>query len=320
VSNKRVLPVVVLLSGILAGAGWMAVNSVSHHEAKTAAVAHLMTTAPATSSRSVATTTSSKAKPTTSATKPKPTAKKTPPPAKKVTTKKVSSATVTNAVQSVSRRAIPGVMVLDRQSGKTLLSINSGHRFHSASLVKLLIAIDVLHSGASSAERSDLSFMLKMSDDNTASRYWVRQGGAPLVSREASRLGLHETAPPTPAGQWGNTWLSPRDMVTIYQYILSRLPGPDRDLIVNAMAAAPQHASDGFNQWFGIPSGQRADWAIKQGWGSSSDSICLHSTGLVGTHWRYIVVVMTQHPLGTSLATGTASTTAGVRALAPLIN
>jgi hypothetical protein len=319
VSNKRVLPVAVLLSGILAGAGWMAINTVSHHETDNTAVARLQTTTQAAASTAMVATTSSKPKPTTSSVKPKPTSKKKPP-ARKASTKKVTSATVTNAVQSVSGKAIPGAMVFDRQTGKTLLSINSSHRFHSASLVKLLIAIDVLRSGASSSERTDLSFMLKMSDDNMASTYWVRQGGAPLVSREASRLGLHETAPPTPAGQWGNTWLSPRDMVTIYQYIENQLPGSDRDLIVNAMAAAPEHASDGFDQWFGIPSGQKADWAIKQGWGSSSDSICLHSTGLVGTHWRYIVVMMTQHPLGTSLATGTASTTAGVRALAPLIN
>lgn len=311
-----------LLSGILAGAGWMAVDTLANRSTAHAAVAHDLPTQRATATTMVATRASSskpKPKPTTSSTKPRP--KKTAPNTKaNSATAHVSGSTVTRAVQSVSSKAITGAVVFDRQSGKTLLSVNSSHRFHSASLVKLLIAVDTLRDGATAQERTDIAFMIRMSDDNMASRYWVRQGGAPLVSREASRLGLHETAPPTPAGQWGNTWLSPRDMVTIYQYILNQLPGSDRDLIVNAMANAPEHASDGFDQWFGIPTGQKADWAIKQGWGSSSDSICLHSTGLVSTHWRYIVVMMTQHPLGTSLATGTAATTAGVRALAPLIS
>lgn len=310
-----------LLSGILAGAGWMAVDTMANRGNATVAVAHQLPTETATTTTTtVATHTSSKPKPkpTTSATKTKPSTARTPTKTAK-SGAQFSPAAVSRAVQSVEPQAVTGAVVVDRQSGKTLLSVNSSHRFHSASLVKLLIAIDTLHSGAGAQERKDLAYMIKMSDDGTASQYWVRQGGASLVSREASRLGLHDTAPPTPAGQWGNTWVSPRDMVAIYQYILG-MPAADRDLIVNAMAAAPEHASDGFDQWFGIPSGQRADWAIKQGWGSSSDSICLHSTGLVNTHWRYIVVVMTQHPLGTSLSTGTRATTAGVRAVAPLIN
>lgn len=305
-----------LLSGILAGAGWMAVTAVAHREAGVA-VAQILTTTPAatttTSSHEVTTMAS-----TSSVPSPRSKAKRAQPA--RSAPAHVTGASVVRAVRSVDPSATAGVLVVDRRSGTTLLSVNAARRFHSASLVKLLIAIDVLRSGqADGATREMLARMLRMSDDNLANLFWVRQGYGALVTRTVAALGLHDTAPPTPAGRWGNTWLSPRDIVTIYDYVLERLPSADRDLIVKALASAPEHAADGFDQWFGIPDGQRAQWAIKQGWSTSATDTCLHSTGLVGRGWRYVVVVLTEHPRGTRFSTGTASATAGVRALAPLL-
>ena len=48
-------------------------------------------------------------------------------------------------------------------------------------------------------------------------------------------------------------------------------------------------------------------------------TIVLHSTGLVGDGWRYIVVVLTEHPLGISWAAGRKSVTAAAKALSPVL-
>jgi hypothetical protein len=318
VSNKRALPVAVLLCGVLAGAGWAAVEQTS---AATPSTDNRAMTVQTTTTNSV-TTTSASTRTSRTTPKPKPSRKKTTPKpsdSKKAGAPPVNAALVQKAVRRVEPNAVVGAVVMDRTSGRTLLSVNAGRRFHSASLVKLLIAIDVLPTETSQDTRDNIAEMLRMSDDTMASRYWVRQGYTDVIHRTAAKLGLHDTAPPSPAGQWGSTWLSPRDMVTIYQYVLGGMSAADRTLIVNAMAGAPEHAADGFDQWFGIPDALTEQWAVKQGWSSSATDICLHSTGLVGPRWRYIVIVLTQHPRSTSFATGTKSTTAGVHALAPLL-
>jgi hypothetical protein len=41
----------------------------------------------------------------------------------------------------------------------------------------------------------------------------------------------------------------------------------------------------------------------------------LHSTGLVGRDWRYVVVLLTEHPLGSGLRTSANAVTAAAEAL-----
>jgi hypothetical protein len=207
-----------------------------------------------------------------------------------------------------------GAVVYDRITGQTLLAYHPDRPFHSASLVKLLIAIDVLQSGASDADRQDVARMLTMSDDGLASMFWVRQGGPELVTRTSAQLGLTGVAPPEEPGRWGEVVVTPRDIVSIYRYVL-RMPAAERTLIVDALARAPRHAADGFDQHFGIPYGLDGHWAIKQGWGSDDSTKVLHSTGLVGRNFRYVVVLLTEHPVGCGWRTAARSVTAAAGAL-----
>jgi hypothetical protein len=108
--------------------------------------------------------------------------------------------------------------------------------------------------------------------------------------------------------------VTPRDLVTVYRYVLA-LPPADRALLVGALQRAPRHAEDGFDQHFGIPDGLDAQWAVKQGWGNNDRAIVLHSTGLVGPGLRYVVVLLTEHPLDASWAAGAKAVTAAARAL-----
>jgi hypothetical protein len=120
--------------------------------------------------------------------------------------------------------------------------------------------------------------------------------------------------PPEVASQWGEVVVTPRDLVSIYRHLLE-LPPADRSLLLGALGRAPRQAADGFDQHFGIPDGLDGPWAVKQGWGSNDRAMVLHSAGLVGPGLRYVVVLLTEHPLGAGWARGARSVTAAAAAL-----
>lgn len=256
---------------------------------------------------------------------PTPTPMPKPPPTKQADTPNAKSRTghgakrfdadaLVKAAASVEPNTTLGAFVFDRTTGTAPIAYNADRSFRSASLVKLLIAIDALESGTDIKDRERLARMLSLSDDDIASMYWVKDGGPRLVTRTAAELGLRGVRPPEVAGQWGEVVVTPRDIATIYQHVLS-MPPDDRALIVDALEQAPEIADDGFDQYFGIPSGFETTWAIKQGWGNNSEAMVLHSTGLVGPDLRYIVVLLTEHPLGSGWQASARSVTAAARAI-----
>ncbi|MEV5493622.1 hypothetical protein AB0L47_37615 [Streptomyces bobili] len=230
-----------------------------------------------------------------------------------------------------------GLAVFDRQTGTFTEQLNSSTGFRSASVVKLLLALDYLWNRGPdytvpSADRAWLEPMLRSSNDDAANSYWSDNGGTAIITRMVSRLGLKDTAPP-PAGYegyWGYTALSARDTVTIYRYLLDSAPGPVRDFVMGNLRQSTRCASDRFDQHFGVAGAFEKPWAVKQGWAGSSyeTGTCgppraaaatgtaspapaaaaavdltrpaLHSTGTVGAGDRSIVAVFTLHPVGTS--------------------
>lgn len=231
----------------------------------------------------------------------------------------VDAQMLVRAATSVEPNTTLGAVVYDRTTGQELLSYKADRQFRSASLVKLLIAVVLLDRGADEDDRTRIARMLSMSDDDIASALWTRHGGPALVTRAVSLMGLRATEPPEEPGKWGQVRLTARDMVRVYQYVMDSLPPADHTLIVDALAKAPEYAADGFRQHFGIPDGLDIQWAIKQGWGNNDTAMVLHSTGLVGAKWRYIVVLLTKHPLGSGWRTSANSVTAAARVLDGLL-
>lgn len=162
--------------------------------------------------------------------------------------------------------------VIDRQAGA--LTEQEPHRqFRSASLVKIMIAIDHAENGRDPGtslppdDLAKLERMLRYSDDEVASEMWVRQGWERLVPRVAERLGLPDTQPPADRRYWGYTATSVADVARLYGYLLDEAHPSVRDFVLGNLRQATRCAADGHDQFFGIPSAiPDQPWAIKQGW------------------------------------------------------
>ncbi|MEV6963278.1 hypothetical protein AB0M97_29805 [Streptomyces sp. NPDC051207] len=239
--------------------------------------------------------------------------------------------------------------VYDRQTGTFTEQRNAHERFRSASVVKLLIAIDHLWNRGPgytlpADDRARLDAMLRASDDAAATYYWGQNGGPAIVGRMVSRLALTDTAGPPPGSEriWGYTAMSAADTVQIYRWLLERAPAGLRDIVMGNLRASTRCGTDGFDQRFGIPSVFAQPWAVKQGWsGFGSRGPCgatsaapavreaasvdaagvelarpaLHTTGTVGAGDRTVVAVFTLHPEGTSFDSAYATINRVVRSL-----
>ncbi|ETK33787.1 hypothetical protein [Microbispora sp. ATCC PTA-5024] len=237
-----------------------------------------------------------------------------------------------------------GYVVVDRSAGgagRVVARHDAHRRFRSASVVKILIALDYLERHRGPVPRADLALltpMLRGSDDDAATTLWHRGGQGEIVRRTARRLGLADTAPPPAAkpGFWGYTAISASDIALVYRYLLDRAQPRVRDLILGNLRQAWHCASDGFDQYFGIPRAVPRPWLVKQGWsgfGSTPPTRCgrtgtasyemgtfhstrdpvdfvrpvLHTTGVIGD--RLIMVVLTVQPSGASFTNSAARVT-----------
>lgn len=229
---------------------------------------------------------------------------------------------VSDAVTAASRGTSVGFVLYDRESGKELASVDADRPYYTASVVKLLIAIDEVRSDGGWAlpdadAVEDLTDMLAGSDDAIASAFWEQNGGNAIVTRTATLIGLSHTTPPADPSQWGMAKTTASDVVATYEYLLDEVPDDVAAPLLAALGDARNPADDGWDQYFGIPDGLPGrSWQIKQGWMILRNALVLNTTGVVGG--RYVVVLLTQQPPVGS-AKGRAAVTAGIRTLAPLL-
>ncbi|MEU5146647.1 hypothetical protein AB0G42_05515 [Streptomyces yangpuensis] len=173
-----------------------------------------------------------------------------------------------------------GVAVFDRRTGTFTEQLNTSAQFRSASVVKLLIALDVLWNRSpdalSATDRARIDTMLRGSDDAAASTFWSNNGSGAIVDRMVTRLGLTDTArpPSTHPGYWGYTALSARDTVKIYRHLLESAPAATRDFLLGGLRQSTRCATDGYDQHFGIAGSFNRPWAVKQGWSNFSSGGC----------------------------------------------
>ncbi|GLY37427.1 hypothetical protein Amsp01_034510 [Amycolatopsis sp. NBRC 101858] len=230
---------------------------------------------------------------------------------------------VSAAVTAVSRGTSVGFVLYDRESGKELASLDADREYYTASVVKLLIAIDEVRSDGGWAlpdadAVEDLTDMLEGSNDAIASEFWEQNGGTAIVTRTAALIGLTHTTPPEDPTQWGMAKTSANDVVATYEYLQDAIPDDVAAPLLAALGDARNPADDGWDQYFGIPDGLPGrSWQIKQGWMILRNALVLNTTGVVGG--RYVVVLMTQQP-PVSSAKGREAVTAGIKTLGPLLD
>ncbi|OXM64788.1 MULTISPECIES: serine hydrolase [Amycolatopsis] len=213
------------------------------------------------------------------------------------------------------------VLVYDREKDRILRGAGLDTRYRSASLVKLLIAIDLVQRGHVTPQRPSprVAKMLSSSDDAIASQLWESGGGPEIVRRTAGSLGLTATEPPSDPGRWGDTLLTAEDVLTIYRAVLA-LPAGERRLILDPLRDTPPVAADGVDQYFGIPDALPGrPWAIKQGWAAGRGGVDAHTSGLVGAGDRYVVVVLSHRPSGTAMETAMREVTQATAAVEGLL-
>lgn len=220
---------------------------------------------------------------------------------------------VSNAVAAVPDGLI-GIAVYDRRRGGLIGSYEADQSFATESVVKVLIGLDNLDRGGSSARVAE---MISRSDDATAGELWVAGGDTAVLTRMIAKIGLTKTVPPASPGRWGDTTVTANDLVTVYRYLLDRAPADERDIVLAAMRGATNHGADGFDQYFGIPYavGSSRPWAVKQGWACCKPDRVLNTTGLLDNDNRYIVVVLTSHDASSTYPHDADEITASVRAL-----
>ncbi|WP_051342672.1 serine hydrolase [Pseudonocardia spinosispora] len=231
--------------------------------------------------------------------------------------------TAVTAVDAMSSGSAEfGVAVLDRTTGVLTLGREGATPFFSASVVKLFTVVDILHrteTGAAKltpAQLVSLKRTLTVSDDAAMSALWNAFGGPSTITELIGLAGLKDTRPPARPGDWGATRLSPRDVVAVYRYLLTSIAAHNRDIVITALASAPDTGADGTSQAFGLLHRPRAPGvAAKQGWMRDGANLHLHSTGMVGANHRYLIAVLTKQPVSLGYAAGQARVTTATQLL-----
>lgn len=109
------------------------------------------------------------------------------------------------AVRASDPRVAVGIVTVGRGGAGCVSTYNGQETFPTASVVKLLIAIDVLGNSTEQNDAAKVEQMLATSDDAVASELWSRRGAGAIVTRSRDLIGLPSLSSPTDPGQWGST-------------------------------------------------------------------------------------------------------------------
>lgn len=218
-----------------------------------------------------------------------------------------TTAAVEAAVDAANLTGVTeSVVVMNRQTGSVTTSINADAAVPTMSLVKLMLAADVIdQAGGVDQVDSDtlaqLHRMIAVSDDSIAQDFYDADGRGAIITRVAANYGLTGTTPAPNPRYWGDVRVTADDMASLlFQLLSSRFSGL---WFAEAMEAAEDNGADGFDQNFGMNA--VSGTGSKQGWGCCLDDVlAIHSVGF--TAGQIVVVLSTSDPDAASSKLGTA--------------
>lgn len=178
--------------------------------------------------------------------------------------------------------------VLDDRGG--LRGLHARSTFPSASLSKAMILVAYLRKlAAEGAELSDsdllgLGYMIRLSDNDSASTYFARVGDRGLI--EVARLaGMKDFAV---AGDWANATVTAADQARFFSRIDRLVPRRFRGLARNLLGSVSEL------QAWGIPAGAPPAWQVffKGGWRPESDGEMVHQAALLEQGRRRVAIAV----------------------------
>ena len=215
------------------------------------------------------------------------------PPAPVTNTCAVTAGLAAAVAVAVGRGEQAGVAVLDTMTGAYVSAGSADTAFDTASVVKVLIATQLLLRGQMTAVTAQQ--MMVLSDDDAADALYGLAGGDDMVTDVAAHYGITLLgSAPADTGQWGESTVTADGLAHLYAALKA-------DPVVwpwlsQAMSAAQQTAADGTNQFFGIPAATTG-WAIKQGWMVGLGPGATYNTTGYVDGGRYVVVILTHGPV-----------------------
>jgi hypothetical protein len=222
-----------------------------------------------------------------------------------------------------------GVAVLDRASGQETDGADAAAQFDCASVLKLFLITDVLHQAEQGAVTvgpaalDQIHRALTISDDSAMNALWGEYHGADAIQQLIGLAGLRDTVvtPAARGGFWGGVLISARDVLAVYQYVLTSLSPADRDLVISTLNNAQAVGYQGFDQGFGLLGPTRtASTKAKQGWMGYQHLTMLHSTGVLDSGNQVLVAILSSRAGGgyaTARTQLNSAATALVKALGP---
>ncbi|GAA2386199.1 hypothetical protein [Dactylosporangium salmoneum] len=191
--------------------------------------------------------------------------------------------------------------VLDRRTGVSAGSANANVAQRTASMIKAWLAADYLRRtpSPSKSNLSQLTQMIRNSDNAAASYFWGLDGKSASISRLVQMCGLSDSKAYI---DWASTLVSARDAALMGACIGDgRAAGPKwTDWLLNEMRNVAKDQKFGITP--ALPAADQASTAVKNGWIARSDGKWHVNCMAIGTDW--VLSVLTVYPASKGQAYG----------------
>jgi beta-lactamase family protein len=227
---------------------------------------------------------------------------------------------------AAGRAGTAGFALIDTTTGTVHANGAGGVALRTASIVKVIIGMRLFariqeqKRGLTAQEQSDLSAMIRVSDNDAASRLWSSLGGPAVITWIRKVTGVRNTQPPANPGSWGFTTTTARDMATILTALAHArgITPAHRDALLREMRQVTPS-----QRWGIAPAVHHANPAVKNGWYPDDDApvwrvLCTGVVDHAGKANRWAIAVTTRYPANLGMAYGQ-ETCSGIaaRALPP---
>ncbi|OLF16980.1 tat pathway signal sequence [Actinophytocola xanthii] len=220
------------------------------------------------------------------------------------------------------RPGTSGVVVRDLRTGAEWHNEHARDLTWTASTIKLAMVVDLFtrnRSGEitlSTEDRTLIHAMLHSSDDRAADTLWYRYAGRDHqeFNDNFPDYGLTSLVPQKGFSDyfpyWGFQKCTAEDLDRLMTFVLTELPGDERDLIVAEMRSVGAE-----QQWGVWGAGPDARPGTKDGWSEEVDGWVMNTVGFVGPGERYTLTVMNALHGEAGYTAGRATVTAVARLL-----